>query len=75
MGYSFRVRALTTEKGTYWGLDMEQKLWGCSEVEPRPPAQSVKFPSQCGRSCLYPSGKPEQLAEIRKWLPTMVWNV
>lgn len=31
----FRERTLTIEKRTFWGLDMEQKLQGNGEVEPK----------------------------------------
>lgn len=33
-GDPFSKRTITIEKGTIWGLDMEQKPQGCSEVEP-----------------------------------------
>lgn len=78
-GDPFRERTLTIEKGTFWDLDMEQKLQGCSEVEPkeekavqsRPGFTSIKFLFQHGTSGLSQSRKLEDLAEIRKWLPIM----
>lgn len=77
-GDPFSKRTLTIEKGTVWGLDMEQKpqgavkwsQWRRSQSRAGLWITSVKFPFQRGRRGLSQSGKLEHLTEIRKWLPT-----